>query len=177
MCCMAVRMARVRFHARQLGRLRCRYPGLAPPTVGRRRGVQQLLRCHLVAGTPQQRDLLESAGIAVAQVPSAEEALARIGAARPDLVLIDLTLPGMDGLEATRRLKDDPATRDVCIVVLTARATTSDREAAMAHGADAYMTKPLDTRRFPREILALLRAGGAPRRPPRPAGAQQDGGR
>jgi two-component system cell cycle response regulator DivK len=115
------------------------------------------------------RDLLESEGIAVEQVPSAEEALAKVAREPPDLVLLDLALPGMDGLEATRRLKGDPATRDVCVVVLTARAMTSDRDAAMARGADAFMTKPLDTRNFPREILALLRARGAPRRPPRSA--------
>jgi two-component system, cell cycle response regulator DivK len=79
-------------------------------------------------------------------------------------MLIDLALPGMDGLEATRLLKEDPATRGICVVVLTARAMKGDREAAMAKGCDAYMTKPLDTRAFTRDILTLLRARGAPRR-------------
>jgi two-component system cell cycle response regulator DivK len=121
------------------------------------------------------RDLLESEGIAVEQVPSAEEALARVARRRPDLVLIDLALPGMDGLEATRRLKGDPATRGVCVVVLTARAMPSDRDAALDRGADAYMTKPLDTRSFPREILALLHAHGAPRRSPHSGGPADPG--
>ena len=112
------------------------------------------------------RDLLESEGIAVVHKTSAEEALGAIGAEQPDLVLLDLALPGMDGLEATRRLKQAPATRDVCVVVLTARAMKSDREAALAQGADAYLTKPIDTRSFAREILALLRARDASGRRP-----------
>jgi len=116
------------------------------------------------------RDLLESEGIAVVHAASAEEALGRVAGEQPDLALIDLALPGMDGLEATRRLKQDPEARGLCVVVLTARAMQSDREAALAHGADAYMTKPLDTRTFAREILALLRARGAPRHPPSPPG-------
>jgi CheY-like chemotaxis protein len=112
------------------------------------------------------RDLLESEGITVVQTPTAEEALALAVRERPDLMLIDVALPGMDGLEATRLLKADPATRDICIVVLTARAMKSDRDAALAQGCDAFMTKPLDTRKFGSEILALLRARGGPRQPP-----------
>jgi CheY-like chemotaxis protein len=127
------------------------------------------------------RDLLESEGIAVVHKPSAEEALAVIGTEQPDLVLLDLALPGIDGLEATRRLKQAPATRDICVVVLTARAMKSDREAALAQGADAYLTKPLDTRTFTRQILALLSAHGAPgRQPPhpsRPGPPREPGGR
>jgi two-component system, cell cycle response regulator DivK len=104
------------------------------------------------------RDLLESEGIAMLHSGTAEEALAMAGQEHPDLMLIDLALPGMDGLEATRLLKADPATRSICVVVLTARAMKGDREAAMAKGCDAYMTKPLDTRTFTTEILTLLRA-------------------
>jgi CheY-like chemotaxis protein len=107
------------------------------------------------------RDLLESEGITVVHTPSAEEALVLAVRERPDLVLIDVALPGMDGLEATGLLKADPATRDICVVVLTARAMKSDRDAALAQGCDAFMTKPLDTRKFGSEILALLRARGA----------------
>ena len=110
------------------------------------------------------RDLLEAEGFIVVLSTSAEEALAIAANERLDLVLIDLALPGMDGLEATRLLKADPATRDVCVIVLTARAMKGDRETAVAHGCDAYMTKPLDTRTFAADILGLLRRRGAPRR-------------
>jgi len=108
------------------------------------------------------RDLLEPEGVAVAHAASGEAALAMISRERPDLVLIDLTLPGMDGLEATRRMKEGP-TGGLRVVVVTARVMKSDRDAALAHGADAFLAKPLDTRTFARDILALLRAGGAPR--------------
>jgi two-component system cell cycle response regulator DivK len=111
------------------------------------------------------RDLLEAEGIVVLHCDTAEEALAIAGHEQPHLMLIDLALPGMDGLEATRLLKEDPATRDICVVVLTARAMKGDREAALAKGCDAYMTKPLDTRTFTSEIMALLRARDLPRRP------------
>jgi CheY-like chemotaxis protein len=109
------------------------------------------------------RDLLESEGLAVLHSFTAEEALALATHSQPDLLLMDLALPGMDGLEAIRRLKSDPATQDICIVVLTARAMKGDRERALAQGCDAYMTKPLDTRTFARDILALLHARGGPR--------------
>jgi two-component system cell cycle response regulator DivK len=117
------------------------------------------------------RDLLEAEGIVMLHSDTAEEALAIAGHEQPDLMLIDLALPGMDGLEATRLLKEDPATRGICIVVLTARAMKGDREAALAKGCDAYMTKPLDTRTFTRDILALLRARGLPGRHARSAGS------
>jgi len=113
------------------------------------------------------RDLLEAEGLTVLHSATAEEALAVAGPLQPDLMLIDLALPGMDGLEATRRLKADPVTHDICAVVLTARAMKDDQEAALAHGCDAYMTKPLDTRTFAGKILDLLHARGAPHpRPP-----------
>jgi two-component system, cell cycle response regulator DivK len=104
------------------------------------------------------RDLLEAEGLAVLLSTTAEEALALASHAQPDLMLVDVALPGMDGLEATRRLKADPATSDICVVVLTARAMKGDREAAFAVGCDAYFTKPLDTRTFGRQILELLHA-------------------
>ncbi len=123
------------------------------------------------------RDLLEPEGVAVAHAASGEAALAMIARERPDLVLIDLTLPGMNGLEAIRRMKEGPATRGLRVVVVTARVMKSDREAALAHGADAFLTKPLDTRTFAREILALLRAGGEPLPAGRRAGPGSPGGR
>lgn len=115
------------------------------------------------------RDLLAWHGIAVVHAPAAEEGLALAARERPDLVMIDLSLPGMNGLDATRLLKQDPATRRVPVVMVSARAMKGDRQAALAQGCDAYLTKPLDTRTLAGEILALLRARGGPRRPS-PAG-------
>jgi two-component system cell cycle response regulator DivK len=118
-------------------------------------------RVLLVEDHPLNRelacDLLESAGVSVICSGSAEEALALAALDPPDMILLDVTLPGMDGLEATRRLKTDPATWEICVVILTARAMKGDREEAIAAGCDLYLTKPLDTRTFAGEILALLR--------------------
>ncbi len=117
------------------------------------------------------RDLLEAEGVAVMFSTTAEEALAVASHEQPDLVLLDVTLPGMDGLEATRRLKADPTTADICVVVLTARAMKGDREAAFAVGCDAYLTKPLDTRTFGPQVLEMLHTrceahgSGTPGRP------------
>jgi two-component system, cell cycle response regulator DivK len=108
------------------------------------------------------RDLLEPEGISVLHATTGEEALRLAPRLQSQLILIDLALPDMDGLEATRRLKTNPATRASCIVALTARAMKGDREMALAQGCDAYITKPLDTRTFAAEILALLRARGTP---------------
>jgi two-component system cell cycle response regulator DivK len=130
-------------------------------------------RVLLVEDHPLNRelacDLLESAGLTVACSGSAEEALAMAALEPPDMILIDVTLPGMDGLEATRRLKTDPATWDICVVILTARAMKGDREAAIAAGCDLYLTKPLDTRTFAGEILALLHNQSDQRPSPPPA--------
>ena len=76
---------------------------------------------------------------------------------------MDIQLSGVDGLEATRRLKADPATRDIIVLALTARAMKGDHEKARAAGCDGYVTKPIDTRTFPGMIashLAATRTGG-----------------
>lgn len=88
----------------------------------------------------------------------AEAALEGIRAHRPHLILMDIQLPGVDGLELTRRLKTDPATRDIVIVAVTAYAMKGDQEKAMAAGCDDYVTKPIDTRKLPELIARHLGA-------------------
>jgi len=99
-------------------------------------------------------------GYGVVAAVDGQDALAKARSARPDLILMDLGLPVMDGWEATRRLKGDPATRHMPIIVLSAHAMTTDRELALAAGGDEFDTKPL---RFPRllEKIEFLLARGA----------------
>jgi len=75
----------------------------------------------------------------------------------PDLVLMDMSLPVLDGWEATRRLKADPATRHIPVIALTAHAMSSDREKAIEAGCDDYDTKPVELTRLLAKIEALLR--------------------
>ncbi len=75
---------------------------------------------------------------------------------RPDLILMDMSLPVLDGWEATRRLKADPATRDIPVIALTAHAMAEDRQRALAAGCDDYDTKPVEFRRLLRKMAALL---------------------
>src|SRR5205814_10196778 len=78
---------------------------------------------------------------------------------KPDLILMDLDLPGIDGLEATRRLKSDTDTREIPIVALTANAMAGDRERALAAGCDVYDSKTVDVPRLLDKIQALLGGG------------------
>jgi CheY-like chemotaxis protein len=93
-------------------------------------------------------DLLEANGFAVSSAQTAEEGLRMARELLPDLVLMDFSLPGMDGLTATKNLKSDPATRRLVVVGLTANAMKGDAEAALNAGCDGYLTKPIDTRTF-----------------------------
>jgi two-component system, cell cycle response regulator DivK len=90
----------------------------------------------------------------------AEKGLALMPQERPDLILMDVGLPGMDGWTATRRLKDDPASRQIPVIALTAHAMEGDREKAMEAGCDDYETKPIDFNRLFAKIDQLL--GGPP---------------
>lgn len=76
----------------------------------------------------------------------------------PDLILMDMSLPGIDGWTATRRLKDDAATRDIPVIALTAHAMAGDREKAMDAGCDDFDTKPVDLARLLSKMEALLEA-------------------
>src|SRR5208283_617329 len=93
-------------------------------------------------------DLLEANGFVVYSARTAEEGLRMARELLPDLVLMDFSLPGMDGLSATKQLKADPATRHLTVVGLTACAMKGDEEAALKAGCDGYLTKPIDTRTF-----------------------------
>jgi CheY-like chemotaxis protein len=93
-------------------------------------------------------DLLEANGFVVSSAQTAEEGLRMARELMPDLVLMDISLPGMDGLSATKNLKADPATRHLAVVGLTANAMKGDEEIALNAGCDGYLTKPIDTRTF-----------------------------
>jgi len=99
------------------------------------------------------RILLASEGYDVRTAADAEEALNVLKEFYPRLILMDVQLPGIDGLELTRRLKSDPATRDITILGLTAYAMKGDKERIIAAGCDGYVPKPIDTRTLP-ELLA-----------------------
>lgn len=75
---------------------------------------------------------------------------------KPDLILMDVLLPGIDGYEATRRLRADPETQRVVVVALTASASSEQQERALAAGCDGYIPKPIDTRAFPQQIRQFL---------------------
>jgi len=104
--------------------------------------------------------LLRSKGYEVREAGTAAAALEAAAADRPDLILMDIQLSGMDGLEATRRLKADPATRDIPVVAVTAYAMPGDREKALTAGCAGYITKPIDTATFVEQVAAHL-GGGA----------------
>jgi CheY-like chemotaxis protein len=108
----------------------------------------------------QQR--LTRAGYAVQVAADGEQGLAMVAADRPDLILMDLSLPGLDGWEVTRRLKASPDTRHIPIIALTAHAMTGDREKALAAGCDDYDSKPVDFGRLRAKIQALLPGDRAP---------------
>lgn len=105
------------------------------------------------------RVLLAGEGYDVRTAADAEEALAALKDFHPRLILMDLQLPGMDGLELTRRIKDDPAMPDTVIVALTAYAMKGDEEKALSAGCDGYITKPIDTRTLPGMVAEYLRGG------------------
>jgi two-component system, cell cycle response regulator DivK len=94
------------------------------------------------------RVLLRAEGYDVRTCGDAEEALVALGEFRPAVILMDIQLPGIDGLELTRRLKADPDTRDIMIIALTAYAMKGDEQKARAAGCDGYLTKPIDTAVF-----------------------------
>jgi two-component system cell cycle response regulator DivK len=110
--------------------------------------MTQRARLLLVEDHPLNRELAEAilvrAGYEVLVVPNGESALAAVRGEHPDLILMDIELPGLDGLEVTRRLKADPALRDIPVLALTAYAMRGDEQRCRAAGCDGYLTKPID---------------------------------
>jgi CheY-like chemotaxis protein len=102
-------------------------------------------------------DLLEVAGYNILQANHAENGIELAMQARPDLILMDISLPGMDGLAATLILKADPTTKDIPVIALTAHAMSGDEEKARSAGCVAYITKPINTRLFSEQVAEYLR--------------------
>jgi len=100
--------------------------------------------------------LLRSQGYEVREATTAQEALELLEKERADLIVMDIQLPGMDGLEVTRRIKAQPATADIPIIAVTSYAMKGDREKALAAGCVGYVTKPIDKNIFVQEIAAHL---------------------
>lgn len=100
--------------------------------------------------------LLRAHGYQVREATTALAAFEMIGTNRPDLIVMDIQLPGMDGLEATRKLKEQPATADIPVIAVTSYAMKGDREKALAAGCAGYVTKPIDKKIFIQEIAAQL---------------------
>ena len=100
--------------------------------------------------------LLQAKGYQVRTAVDAESALQEVETCRPALILMDLQLPGMDGLELTRRLKASADTRAIVIIAVTAYAMKGDEERARAAGCDGYIPKPVDTRALPRIVAGHI---------------------
>jgi two-component system cell cycle response regulator DivK len=99
------------------------------------------------------RDLLMSVGFVLIEATDGEAGVRLAGTERPDLILMDVQLPLLDGHEATRRIKQDPELRHIPIIVVTSYALSGDDAKAMAAGCDAYVAKPFS----PRQLLATIR--------------------
>ena len=111
------------------------------------------------------RAVLELEGFEVRVAGSADEARAELRAGTPNLILMDVQLPGQDGLSLTKELKDDPATASIPVIALTAHAMSGDRALAIHSGCQGYIPKPIDTRTFGNEVRRFLAAanGRSPR--------------
>jgi CheY-like chemotaxis protein len=106
--------------------------------------------------------ILTKQGYDVRIAGDAEQALSVLKEFRPRLILMDVQLPGMDGLELTRRLKADPAYAEIVIIAVTASAMKGDEQEALAAGCDGYITKPIDTRLMPVLVARYLETARQP---------------
>jgi CheY-like chemotaxis protein len=106
--------------------------------------------------------VLSSEGHQVSDAHSAEQAIQAILENQPQIILVDLGLPGMDGFDLTRRLKQDPKTRHIPIIAITGYPDQFPRDLAFAAGCDAYIVKPIDTRRIAGQVTAVADRFGKP---------------
>lgn len=104
------------------------------------------------------RDVLQFHGFEVIEAINGEEGITMARTENPDIILMDMQMPVMDGFTAIRTLRNDPQLNNIKIVAVTSFAMTGDREKIMAAGADGYVAKPIDTRELP-EMLKELSAG------------------
>ena len=104
------------------------------------------------------RDVLQSRGYQTAETDNGEEGVRLARASQPALILMDIQLPGMNGMEALKLLRADAATRDIPVMAVTASAMTHDRQKIMAEGFDAYQSKPINVREFVEAVRGLLAA-------------------
>jgi len=112
--------------------------------------IRELIRFHL-----------EQEGYVVREAATGEEALAQVGDQAPDLVILDLMLPGTDGLAVCKRLRANPVTAGVPVIMLTAKAAEVDRVLGLEMGADDYVTKPFSPRELMARVKAILRRARA----------------
>jgi CheY-like chemotaxis protein len=105
-------------------------------------------------------DVLEDAGYEVIEAVDAEEAQSMIDRNLPDLILMDIALPGMDGLTLTRKIKANERTKHIRIIALTAFAMKGDDQKALAAGCDGYITKPIDIHQLPLQVAEILGGSG-----------------
>lgn len=108
--------------------------------------------------------ILDLEDLEVVAADGGEAALAEVAADPPDVIVLDVMMPGIDGLEVCRRLKDDPATAAIPVILLTARDRAEDRAAGAAAGCDAYLTKPFSPLDLLDEIATLAAVAAAERR-------------
>jgi len=113
--------------------------------------VDDEAQIHTVIGK-----LLVKEGYQVSSAYNAEEAYQKIGAQKPDLVLLDVMMPKVSGIEICNKLKEDPATKDILILILSARDAQADRLEGLTHGADDYVSKPFHLRSLVRKIQHML---------------------
>lgn len=106
------------------------------------------------------RDVLEVKGYRTIESENAEDGLQLAAEKLPALILMDIQLPGMDGITAMKQLKADPRTRAIPIIAITASAMTNNRQAMLAEGFDGYQTKPISLKDFLGEVQRLLPAAG-----------------
>jgi len=105
-------------------------------------------------------DVLEDAGYEVVEAADAEKAQIMIDRNLPDLILMDIALPGMDGLTLTRKIKANERTKHIRIIALTAFAMKGDDRKALAAGCDGYITKPIDIHQLTVQVAEILRGSG-----------------